>query len=122
MLKIAAGVFLAIIAVLVVVKYPDWMKDAVENHNEFVLLEMTPEKLVAKCGKPLSDKQTKQSPYTYREIEYQGRLDKVTFNFFRGKNTPWVRAGGKIGQEIIVWDKNGSSRVIFEMPCMDKKD
>jgi len=125
-LQIAVGVFLGIIAVIAVIKYPHWMMDAVKEHNAFVVAKMTPEKLIEKCGKPLSDKQTrtsKQDSYAYRSIEYQGKFSKVTFDFLRDKDTSWFLTGTKIDSEITgAWNKDGSSRVLFQMPCIDKKD
>ena len=56
---IAAGVFLGGMALFVVIKIPEWRENAIqeeikeENDKAWMaLLLMTPEKLIAQCGKP----------------------------------------------------------------------
>ncbi len=102
-LQIAVAVFLGIMAALAVIKYPDWMKDGVKEHNTFVVAKITPEKLISKCGQPLSDKQKyapKQRTDAYRSIEYQGRFTRVTLDFQKDKDTPWFLSGTKVGPEM----------------------
>lgn len=57
--KVAGGVFIGIIAAFIVLKSPGWIKDwiaANEKANaESAVLALTPETLIARCGKPLKD-------------------------------------------------------------------
>lgn len=55
-LQVAGGVFLGIMAVLIVLAIPKWRKQALSKRAESAMDLLTQERLIAKCGKPSADK------------------------------------------------------------------
>ena len=77
-LKIAAGVFLGIIAVLIALKIPAWI---VERRAMRVILAFTPDTAIARCGKPASDNEHTFHTVSLRDMAYEGTAGKVILHF-----------------------------------------
>src|SRR5258708_4952262 len=119
MLKVAAGVFLGIMHVLAVIKLPDWLKDRHNHHAQVVIHRLTPEELMARCGKPVSEKRSKDE----RRMTYQGRASMVVAVFYSLSKTEWNLNHAELGAlSVGVWEKNGAGMILAELPCLDKKD
>jgi hypothetical protein len=88
-LKIAAGVFLGVIAVVMVQKSPHWLrvyKDVVyEDRMWRVMQGTTPEKVIARCGKPSEDK-TETSPDGEVRSLFYVPGPEFAASFLRGMN------------------------------------
>lgn len=79
-LKIAAGVFLGAMAVLAVLHIPTWQKEAWERQANHAMYKLTPEALIARCGKPLKDVDTTvvstlpSRSMSYKETAFEYKL------------------------------------------------
>jgi hypothetical protein len=74
-LKIAAGVFIGVIAAFLAIKSPGWIKEWNEESQEAqareVINGLTPNKLIAKCGKPLEDEVEGYGDTVDRRLAYK---------------------------------------------------
>lgn len=86
--KIAVGVFLGVMAALIVYSLPGWYRkhEAEEQADrktelEDQVLSLTPKKLIAVCGKPQKDVQnTKEEPF-FRALTYNVKGNSVEVDF-----------------------------------------
>jgi hypothetical protein len=122
-LQIAGGVFAGIMAVLLVINIPRWVNESRTEHKQDVIRAMSPEKLIAGCGQPLSDKEedlaNSHSVYI-RSIKYKGSFGPVLVEFMKSSDTPWSLRHIEAGSEIKITDNDGPGRMILNLPCMDK--
>jgi hypothetical protein len=77
-LKIAAGMFLGIIAVLIMLKIPAWIRERRAAH---VMVTLTPDVVIARCGKPISDNERTFHTVSLRDMAYEGKAGKVILHF-----------------------------------------
>ena len=54
-LLIAAGLALVIVGVRLLIAAPEWLKQRRENRQFIAVNNLTPERLLARCGQPLGD-------------------------------------------------------------------
>jgi len=117
-LQIAAGVFIAIIAVLAVIKFPDFLKQGQDDHAQFVIGKLSPEELILRCGKPVSEKRFSEE----RRLTYEGRTGIVVAVFYGSSKSGWNFARAELGAlPVGVWEKNGAAMILMQLPCMDKQ-
>jgi hypothetical protein len=75
-LKIAAGVFLGIFAVFIMLEIPDWRRQSNQAHASLTITSLTPEQVIAHCGKPTEDQTMDFSPgISLRYIIYENLPD-----------------------------------------------
>ena len=91
-LKIAAGIFLGIIAALIMLKIPAWIRERRAVH---VIFTVTPDVVVARCGKPISDNEHTFHTVSLRDMAYEGAAGKVILHFGKvtkqsGAGTIWI--------------------------------
>jgi hypothetical protein len=91
-LKIAAGVFLGIVVVLIALKIPAWI---VERRAMHVIFALTPDTVIACCGKPVSDNEHTFHTVSLRDMAYEGTAGKVSLHFGKiakqsGIETIWI--------------------------------
>ena len=124
-LKIAAGVFLGIIAVLIVLKIPTWIDEARNQHYQSVMSALTPDKLIARCGQPLKD--TTDPPLGWRSMYYKdsfGGTVLVQFLHDNKERSKWYflsmqdvfELNDKVGN-----DRKGADMQVYALPCVDKQ-
>jgi hypothetical protein len=115
-LKIAAGAFLGIFAILVLVKLPDFLKEGQNSHAQFAIGKLTPDELISRCGKPASEKRMTGE----RRLTYQGRTGAVTAIFIGSSKDGWNFGRAELGAlPVGVWEKNGAAMILVQLPCMD---
>lgn len=68
-LKVAAGVFLGIVAVLAALAIPKWRMESHQAKARLTMALLTPEQVIARCGKPTEDQATDDSVFS-RSITY----------------------------------------------------
>jgi hypothetical protein len=56
--KIAGGVFLGIIAVIIALAIPHWRRESRQAEARLTMIQLTPEQVIARCGKPTEDQMT----------------------------------------------------------------
>jgi hypothetical protein len=91
-LKIAAGMFLGIIAALIMLKIPAWIRERRAVH---VIFTVTPDAVIARCGKPISDSEHTFHTVPLRDMTYEGTAGKVILHFGKitknsGVETIWI--------------------------------
>src|SRR5260370_42660403 len=122
-LQMAGGVFKGIMAVLLVINSPRWVDESRTQHKQDVIRTMTPEKKIAGCGQPLSDKQedlgNSHSVYI-RSIKYKGSFGPVLDEFLKSSDTPWSLRRIEAISEIKSWDNERQGSMISKVPIMVK--
>jgi hypothetical protein len=130
-LKVAVGVFLGIIAAFILIEMPGWIKQTQRNHAQQVMDDLTPEKLIARCGKPVKDETIEVSPgFLMRDIHYegadfpkQGRYLCIV-GFSKTGSGDWVLSGFSFGSATMpgayVPEKDSQERIRM-LPCLDRK-
>ena len=68
---IAGGMITGLIAISYLVGIPQWLKQHRENRQWVVVNNLTPDRLIKRCGKPLSDESKEIFPVIAREMTYR---------------------------------------------------
>lgn len=118
-LLIAGGMIAGIIVISYVMGIPQWMKQRRENRQWVVVNNLTPETLIARCGKPLNDETKDLYPMISRDIRYQSAPSgTVVLKFTRTseESSNWVF--------MSMEDANGTSyetpvAKISALSCLD---
>lgn len=136
-LKVAAGVFLGIMGVLVVLAIPKWREHSRAANATRIMALLTPEQVISRCGKPTTDEDTSAFPGSdgtvIRSMVYDGLRptpDKAlrstaVLNFLTSNTVPhWLFMTMAIGT-------NGETRAVTKiedpveqlewLPCLAKK-
>ncbi len=133
-LKVAAGVFLGIIAVLIILNIPGWIQEYSESRAATQLYGLTPDAVITRCGKPLKDKTERFStgkpkePAVMRRMYYKGRLGTVLVSFVQFSTDDGQRAWGLAGMMGVsgLDDYSGDNykkdrEKVFALPCLATK-
>ena len=73
-LKVAAGVFIGIVAVLALMAIPGWMRESAISQARASIGPFTPDAIIAHCGKPIKDDaSTDEHQMSYRTLLYQAK-------------------------------------------------
>lgn len=67
---LAAGLALAIVGVRLLILAPEWFKQRRENRQFIAVNNLTPERLLARCGQPVADETKNLYPILARDIRY----------------------------------------------------
>jgi hypothetical protein len=121
-LKIAAGMFLGIIAVLVALKIPAWIGESSERRAMHVILTITPDAVIARCGKPISDNEHTFHTVPLRDMTYEGTAGKVILHFGKitknsGVETIWIL--NYVDDSLGVHHNKYQSQLLA-LPCLSK--
>lgn len=90
---IVGGITVAFVAIGYLVGIPQWMKQRRENRQWTVVNNLTPERLIKRCGKPLSDETRDVYPVIARDIRYESAPSgTVVLKFSRTaeESSDWV--------------------------------
>ncbi len=120
--KIAAGILAGVLVVILIVKLVGWAKVARENRQWIAVNNLTPDRLIARCGQPLEDKTENLSLIIRRDLSYKARgKTTVVFAFSRTADEPnnWVFMSMKDPQGVIAFDTPISK--ISALPCLDSR-
>ena len=118
-LQIAAGVFLGIIGVLIALKTPAWI---VERRAMHVILALTPDTVIARCGKPVSDNEHTFHTFSLRDMACEVTAGKVILHFGKiakqsGVGTSWI-LNYMDGSNGVHYSKYQSQ--LLALPCLSK--
>ena len=92
-LLIFCGMIAGIIVISYVIGIPQWMKQRRENRQWEVVNNLTPERLIARCGQPLNDETKDLYPMISRDIRYKSAASgTVVLKFSRTseESSNWV--------------------------------
>ncbi len=120
--KIAAGILASVLVVVLIVKLVGWAKVARENRQWIAVNNLTPDRLIARCGQPLEDKTENLSLIIRRDISYKARgQTTVVFAFSSRADEPnnWVFISMKDPQGAMTYDTPISK--ISALPCLDSR-
>ncbi len=119
----AGAAFLAgVLAVVLIVKLIGWAKVARENRQWLAVNNLTPDRLIARCGQPVEDKTQNLSLIFRRDISYKARgKTTVVLAFSRTADEPnnWVFMSMTDPQGAMTYDTPISK--ISALPCLDSR-
>ena len=121
-LLIAAGCIAGIVGVRVLIAAPSWFKERRENRQFIAVNNLTPERLIARCGSPVADETRNLYPIIARDMKYMSdSRGTIVFKFSKTaeESSDWVFTS--------MQDSNGGAE--FETPsakisalsCLDSK-
>ncbi len=121
-LKIATGTFLGIIAVLIMLKIPAWIEASRERRAMHVIFTITPDAVIARCGKPISDNEHSFHTVSLRDMEYEGTAGKVILHFGKitknsGIETIWIL---NYMDDALGVHYNKYQSQLLALPCLSK--
>lgn len=121
-LLIAAGCIAGIVGVRVLIVAPNWFKQRRENRQFIAVNNLTPDRLIARCGPSMGDETRNLYPILARDISYKSESRGViVFKFSRTaeESSDWVF--------MSMQDSNGGTDYdspkakISALPCLDSK-
>lgn len=90
---IVVGLVVGIVAVRYLVLLPGWMKERRETRQYIAVNNLTPDRLVKRCGPPVSDETKDLYPMVARDMVYNSRsVGTVVLKFSKTaeESSPWV--------------------------------
>jgi hypothetical protein len=122
-LLLAAACVAALASLRVLIAAPAWFKQRRENRQFIAVNNLTPDRLIARCGQPNSDATKNLYPIIARDMKYKSKSGaNIVFKFSKTaeESSEWVF--------MAMQDSNGNS-ADFESPkakiaalsCLDSK-
>ena len=121
-LLIAVGCVAGIVGVRVLIAAPGWFKERRENRQFIAVNNLTPERLIARCGPPIGDETKNLYPIITRDMNYKSdNRGTIVFKFSKTaeESSDWVF--------MSMQDSNGGtdyespSAKILALSCLDSK-
>jgi hypothetical protein len=122
-LLLAAAFLVAIVGVRVLVAAPNWFKQRRENRQFIAVNNLTPDRLMARCGQPVSDATKNLYPMIARDMNYESKSGvTLVFKFSKTaeESSEWVF--------MSMQDSNGDSAKydspeakVAALSCLDSK-
>lgn len=72
-LLLAAGLAAALVGIRLLIAAPEWFKQRRENRQFIAVNNLTPDRLLARCGQPLADETRNLYPMVARDIRYPSK-------------------------------------------------
>lgn len=119
-LLIAAACVAAIAGVRVLIAAPGWFKQRRENRQFVAVNNLTPERLIARCGSPVSDATKNLYPIIVRDMSYQAESSgTVLFKFSKTaeESSDWVFMSMQEASSGKEYD--GAAAKISALSCLD---
>ena len=120
---IAAGAIFGLMAVVTLVeRVSEWARNARERRHEEAVASVTPDRLIARCGRPAEDVTKEVYPILMRTISYQPKdNEKLMFVFSRTaeEKSDWVFLTMKDESGARSYDTPEAK--IAALPCLDSK-
>lgn len=121
-LIVAGGIFGLMAVVTVETGISERSRNASEKRQEQAVLDVLPERLIARCGPPTEDVTKEMYPVVLRTLSYQrGEHEKIVFAFSRTAeaNSDWVFLSMKDERGARSFDTPEAK--IAALPCLDAK-
>jgi hypothetical protein len=122
-LLLAAGCVAVIVSVRVLIAAPSWFKQRRENRQFIAVNNLTPDRLIARCGQPISDSSRNLYPMIARDMNYTSKSGAtIVFKFSKTaeESSEWVF--------MSMQDTNGDTAnyespeaKIAALSCLDSK-
>ncbi len=97
-----------------------WLKQRRENRQWLAVSNLTPDRLIARCGQPAEDATHDMYPMIAREMKYNspgGRNVVLAFSRTAEEGSAWVFLSIKDAQSGLAYDS--PSTQIAALPCLD---
>ena len=121
-LLIAAGCIAGIVGVRVLIAAPGWFKERRENRQFIAVNNLTPERLIARCGPPLSDETRNLYPIIARDLGYKAETSgTILFKFSKTaeESSDWVFMSMQDSSSGKEYDSPVAK--ISALSCLDSK-
>ena len=119
---VAGAIFGVMGVVTVVTRLSERARNAREKRQEQAVIEVMPERLIARCGPPAEDVTKEMYPVVLRTMSYQrGENEKIVFAFSRTaeEKSEWVFLSMKDQSGTRSYDTTEAK--IAALPCLDSK-
>jgi len=119
-LIVAGAIFGLIVVVTLVKRVSDWVKNARERRHEQAVATVTPDTLIARCGKPAEDVTRDVYPILLRTMNYQpkgGEMLVLAFSRTAEEKSDWVFLSMK--EQIGARSYDTTEAKIAALPCLD---
>jgi len=120
-LLIILGLVLGIIAVRLLIVAPGWLKQRRDNRQFIAVNNLTPDRLVARCGTPLADDTKNLFPIIARDMSYPSSGATVVFKFSKTaeESSDWVFMSMQDSQGNSNYESPGEK--VSALPCLDSR-
>jgi hypothetical protein len=119
-LGVAVAIFGTMVVVTVATRMSERARNAREKRQEQAVLEVMPDKLIARCGPPAEDVTKEMYPVVLRTMSYQrGENEKIVFEFSKTAeaNSAWVFLSMKDQSGTRGFETTEAK--IAALPCLD---
>ena len=121
-LLIVAGCVAGILVVRVMIAAPEWFKQRRENRQFIAVNNLTPERLIARCGPPVSDETRNLYPIIARDLRYKAETrGTILFKFSKTaeESSDWVFMSMQDSSSGKEYDSPVAK--ISALSCLDSK-
>jgi hypothetical protein len=121
-LIIAAGFVAGIVGVRLLIAAPSWFKERRENRQFIAVNNLTPERLIARCGPPIGDETKNLYPIITRDMNYKSdNRGTILFKFTKTaeESSDWVFVSMQDSHGGTDYDSPRAK--ISALPCLDSK-
>jgi len=121
-LLIVAGCVAGILVVRVMIAAPEWFKQRRENRQFIAVNNLTPERLIARCGPPVSDETRNLYPIIARDLGYKAETSAtILFKFSKTaeESSDWVFMSMQDSSSGKEYDSPVAK--ISALSCLDSK-
>ena|ERR1700726_4674253 len=121
-LLIVAGCVAGILVVRVMIAAPEWFKQRRENRQFIAVNNLTPERLIARCGPPVSDETRNLYPIIARDLGYKAETSgTILFKFSKTaeESSDWVFMSMQDSSSGKEYDSPVAK--ISALSCLDSK-
>lgn len=121
-LLIAVGCVAGIVGVRVIIAAPGWFKERRENRQFIAVNNLTPERLIARCGSPVGDETKNLYPIIARDLTYKSESrGTLVFKFTKTaeESSDWVFASMQDSKGATEYES--PSEKISALSCLDSR-
>lgn len=121
-LLIAVGCIVGIVSVRALIAAPGWFKERRENRQFIAVNNLTPERLIARCGPPLGDETKNLYPIITRDMNYKSDSRKtLVFKFSKTaeESSNWVFMSMQDSNGGTDYETPGAK--IAALSCLDSR-
>ena len=121
-LLLAAGCVAAIVGVRVLIAAPSWFKQRRENRQFIAANNLTPERLIARCGQPISYATKNLYPIIARDMNYKtdgGATIVFKFSKTAEESSEWVFMSMQDSSGIANYESPEAK--IAALSCLDSR-
>jgi hypothetical protein len=121
-LLITVGIVAGIVGVRVLIAAPGWFKERRENRQFVAVNNLTPERLIARCGSPVGDETKNLYPIIARDLTYKSESQgTVVFKFSKTaeESSDWVFMSMQDSKGASGYES--PSEKISALSCLDSR-